>query len=101
MIEEATIPDSESGDLSIESYECDFCKFSSLHLKGLKVHVGRKHRIKCEDFRLTFQDEDCRKRHLETNHILDNIEGKVEAGLKLKSYKVDEKCLGIFDTGRD
>ena len=101
LINEATELDSDSDDLSVENHDCDFCDFTSVHMNGLKVHKARKHRIKCDECKISFQDEDCLKRHLETKQILENIDGKDKADMKVKSFKLDEKCLGIFATEKD
>ena len=89
---------SELEDFAIKNYECDFCEFGSVHLNGLKVHIARKHKIKCDECRITFQDDDCKNRHMETEQILENIGGKKKNGMQLKCFKLDEKCLGIFDS---
>ena len=52
-----TIEGSELEDSSIENYECDFCEFESVHLNGIKVHIARKHKIKCDECRITFEAE--------------------------------------------
>ena len=82
-----------------ESFRCDQCAFTTEHRKGLKIHITRTHKSKCEECELTFKDEDCLNRHLDGKQLISNIDPHVspDKALKLKMLRKDEKCLVIHD----
>ena len=67
-------------DLSEEFFRGDVCSFKTLHKNGLKVHVERKHKVKCDKCR----DQAGMTRHIKAKNILEITEDKEMIQLKLK-----------------
>ena len=59
---------------SKDNFKCDHCEFITKHKNGLKIHIGRVHKLKCEDCDQNFQDEECLQRHKSAKKILANID---------------------------
>jgi hypothetical protein len=69
------------------------------NLKGLKIHIGRCHKDKCEEYGIGFKDSNAFKRHIEAKLLLSNIESVESPDLtKILFLKVsDETCLVVSD----
>ena len=44
-------------------FYCDLCEFNTKHSSGLKIHVGKCHKNKCENCGKTFSGKDFLDRH--------------------------------------
>ena len=85
---------------SQDDFECSNCEFITKHKRGLKIHIGRVHKLKGEDCDQNFQDEDCLRRHKSAKKILSNIDPHLspDETMKLEILRNDESCLVILDT---
>ena len=93
--------DNSDEDSSIdeeEIYSCDICDFKTKHGRGLKVHIGRVHSLKCEMCQEQFLAKESFKRHKDLEVLLENICDKKEESLclEMRKFRTDESCLGVF-----
>ena len=65
---------------------------------GLKIHVSKTHKNKCEECEHSFKKNDDFIRHKAAHGMLNTILDKKSEtlGLVLRTYSVNEKCLGLF-----
>ena len=84
---------------SQEGFKCDYCDFSTENRKGLKIHIGRIHKLKCGDCDLNFQDEECLHRHMSAKTLLSNIDPQIspDETMRIEILRNDETCLVILD----
>ena len=45
------------------SYRCDYCDFSSKTSQGVKIHIGKKHKLLCDECSAHFHDEEHMRMH--------------------------------------
>ena len=81
-----------------ETYPCDQCEFKTEKKKGLKVHIGRVHSMKCKSCKEVFILKENFERHLKLETTLEHIcESECDdLSLVLDKNKSDEICLAIF-----
>ena len=79
-------------------FNCEMCEFRTNSESGLKIHIGKVHKEKCERCDKTFRSREKLNRHIKAKEMLDNIDPKESKHLdmKLKPFREDEKCFGIF-----
>ena len=93
------ITDIEVDRNSQDHFKCDHCEFVTKHKNGLKIHIGRVHKLKCENCEQNVQDEDCLQRHKSAKKVLANIDPHLspDETMKLEILRNDESCLVILD----
>ena len=76
-------------DSCSSSFKCEQCDFTTESEKGLKIHVGRMHEVKCDKCNEKFGGEHKFKTHMciiiVTNPTLDSL-----------YMKICNKCIRVF-----
>ena len=102
-----TLEDFDDNERSIEEiltdmdyFECKECCFKTEHEVGLKIHVSKAHKVKCEECGTIFKSVESLGRHNKSHEILRKIVDKENPSLKyeLKLHDSSESCLGIFSS---
>ena len=86
---------------------CDHCNFKTRKEKGIKVHIGRVHSLKCETCDKKFISVEKLERHMKVKTLVDNLgETRSEDGLELSKYRqaglsratleISSECSSIF-----
>ena len=81
-----------------DTYHCDRCEFEASSGTGLKIHVTKVHKKKCNTCRKTFESAEELKRHMIAETTIDNVSGDANEDFVVKEYNVGENCLGLFST---
>ena len=74
-------------------YSCDQCEFTSCSDNGLKIHVARKHGIKCSDCSETFAGETKLKKHMCRQDIINPSSMQFYT----KNWYIKNSCILIFN----
>ena len=73
---------------------CDHCNFKTRKEKGIKVHIGRVHSLKCEICDEKFISVENLERQMKNKTLVDNLgETRIVDGLEVSKYRNDELVL--------
>ena len=96
---ESDVSEDEIKNISNEAFQCEHCDFETEFKNGLKIHIARMHKVKCDECELEFKNKECLKRHKEIKTTISNIEPHLspDGSMKLDILKHDEVCLVVTD----
>ena len=96
---ENNVNDSDASSDESTTFGCELCDFQTENRRGLKIHVGRKHQVSCNDCGINFNDNESFIRHNEGKSTLKNIEPceSPDNEMKIDTKEPDEACLAIYD----
>ena len=94
---EAAVTSEESSDEE-EVFNCEQCEYTTKSRRGLQVHIGKKHNVKCKDCNEVFNDAEKFRRHLDLETIVEKLSETTYEDLELSRNRSDEICLGVFST---
>ena len=88
--------ENESDVKDTVKYNCEECKFESTSQKGLRIHVGKMHYIKCEQCQELFKEKEQLRKHNFSEELIKTIENDSFEELKVEPFRKDKACVVVF-----
>ena len=83
-----------------ELFQCEVCEFQTQHKNGLKIHLSKVHKNKCDQCGKTFTNKKSLNRHIQAKVTFSNIDptNSPKKDMNIEILKSDESCLVVFDS---
>ena len=93
--------DSENSSESQNCFKCDSCNFETKFRSGLKIHVGKKHRYKCEKCEKVFTNQDQFKTHMKAEMVMENADPLIspDSSMTLLINDLGEPWVDVVKAG--
>ena len=85
-------PDNLESNSEKNNLSCDQCDFTTENAKGLKIHMGKMHEVKCETCNDKFAGESKLKTHMCRLHV----DNPSSTKFYMKNWYIKNSCISIF-----